>query len=158
MRRTDRRLRLCGVLLVLNLAVIWGNSLIPGAVSGRISGFVTELLGKLLGMSAGESAGGHGLLRKMAHFTEFACLGMLLWWRFSMNGHRRGDLFCRALLGGVLAACVDETIQIFVDGRASSLIDVWIDICGTAAGMLILLFGHHVLKRKKHKNIMEGTI
>lgn len=157
MIRTDKRLRVCGWLLMLNLAVIWGNSLIPGSVSGWISGFVTEIIGKLFGMTAAESEGGHGLLRKMAHFSEFACLGMLLTWRLAMGKQAGKSMITQTLLGGQIAACVDETIQIFVDGRASSLIDVWIDTCGTAAGMAILLFGHHLFKIKKHKHILEET-
>lgn len=150
MIRSAKRLRWCTLLLILNLAVIWGNSLIPGEISGRISGFVTELLGMLLGLTAGESGGGHGLLRKLAHFSEFACLGTLLTWRFAMGAQRGKALITQTLLGGLMAACVDETIQIFVDGRGSSLLDVWIDACGAAVGMAVLLFGHHLIKKKKH--------
>ncbi len=153
-----KRLRLCRILLVLNLVVIWGNSLIPGEVSGQISGFVMELLGNLLGMTPGESEGGHGLLRKLAHFSEFACLGALLCWRFSMSGKKGELLICQTLLGGIAAACADETIQIFVDGRGSSLIDVWIDASGAAAGMLILLFGYYLINKKKQKNVLEEQI
>lgn len=149
MIRTDKRIRCCTVLLALNLLLIWGNSLLPGEVSGSISGFVTELLGVLLGMTPGESAGGHGLLRKLAHFSEFACLGALLTWRLSMAGHSGGNLKIRTLLGSLTTACLDETIQIFVEGRGSSLIDVWIDFCGAAAGMMILLIGHLFVKNRK---------
>ena len=44
MIRTDKRLRLCAVLLVLILAFIWGNSLMPGVISQSISNFVQDLL------------------------------------------------------------------------------------------------------------------
>ncbi len=155
MNRNRKLLRLCQTLLVLNLALIWGNSLIPGEISGKISGFVTELLGKLLGLTPGESQGGHGLLRKIAHFSEFACLGGLLGWRFALGGKRGQTLVCQTLLGGLITACVDETIQIFVDGRGSSLIDVWIDFSGAAAGMLILLFGYDLITKKKQNHILE---
>ena len=149
MNGTKRRTRWCIALLILNLTLIWGNSLLPGEVSGRISGWIAEFLGKLLGMSRDENEGGHGLLRKVAHFSEFACLGLLLGWNFSLRGKTGSDLISRTLLGGVFTACVDETIQIFVDGRASSLIDVWIDVCGAAAGMGILLIGQQVVKNRK---------
>ena len=157
MIRSERRIRLCTALLIVNLAVIWGNSLLPGEISGKISGFATELIGKLLGLTPGESQGGHGLLRKLAHFSEFACLGMLLTWRLAMGKQTGRNLICQTLLGGMMAACLDETIQIFVDGRGSSLLDVWIDTCGACVGMTILLFGHHLCKKKKHNNIMEET-
>ena len=38
MKRTKRRMTLCAVLLLCNLAFIWGNSLLPAEVSGQISG------------------------------------------------------------------------------------------------------------------------
>ncbi len=157
MIRNERRIRLCGVLLLANLMLIWGNSLIPGEISGRISGFAVELIGKLLGFTPGESQAGHGLLRKIAHFSEFACFGMLLTWRLGMGGKTGSDLVARTLLGSLTTACLDETIQIFVDGRGSSLLDVWIDACGAAVGMAVLLFGHYLINKKTIHNMMEET-
>lgn len=157
MIRTSRRIRLCTALLMVNLALIWGNSLLPGEISGKISGFVTELIGKLLGLTPGESQGGHGLLRKLAHFSEFACLGALLTWRLAMGRRTGRNLICQTLLGCLTAACLDETIQIFVDGRGSSLLDVWIDTCGAAVGMTALLFGHHLIKKKNKSQYLEET-
>ena len=73
----DRQIRICRAMLILNLCFIWGNSLLPGEVSGAFSDWVKELLMKLLPMKENLSTGG-GLLRKLAHFTEFAMLGLLL--------------------------------------------------------------------------------
>jgi VanZ family protein len=39
---------------------------------------------------------------------------------------------------GLAVACIDETIQIFTPGRASSLIDVWIDASGFALGLAVI--------------------
>ena len=39
---------------------------------------------------------------------------------------------------GLAVACIDETIQIFTPGRASSLIDVWIDTAGFALGFVVI--------------------
>ena len=74
MKKTTFRLRLCVTLLVLNLIFIWGNSLLPGEISGAFSRWVKELLG----IAPGDPHTGHGLLRKIAHFTEFALLGITL--------------------------------------------------------------------------------
>ena len=91
-----------------------------------------------------ETSGG-GLLRKLAHFTEFASLGMCLYWRFSMVGkHRFLVLVC-----GMLAARVDETIQMFVPDRGPSLRDVCIDTCGVIIGMILLQIGYGLWKRKQ---------
>ncbi len=50
MLRTEKRMRLCRCLLVLNLLFIWGNSMLPGSVSGAISQLVRDLLSWLLSM------------------------------------------------------------------------------------------------------------
>ncbi|MBQ7801963.1 MAG: VanZ family protein [Oscillospiraceae bacterium] len=151
MRRTDKRVRLCTCLICLVLIFIWGNSLMNAEASSRISGWVGRLLGSILNLSAEETEGGHGLLRKLAHFSEFALLGLLLCWRLGMAGKAGKELVCLTMAGGLAAACVDETIQIFVSGRSSSLIDVWIDTGGALAGMIFLILGHHFVITKHGK-------
>jgi VanZ family protein len=146
MIRTEKRLRLCAALIVMNLCFIWGNSLLPGEISGAISDAVKNLLRwclSFLNLPSGGGGGG-GLLRKVAHFTEFACLGGLFTWLFSML--RRPAWL--ALGCGFLAACVDETIQIFVPDRGPSVFDVGIDTAGVAVGVTLLLLLHHI-KRKQ---------
>ena len=44
-----------------------------------------------------------------------------------------------AMLGGVLTALADETIQIFSPGRSSQVTDVWLDSAGVLAGILAAL-------------------
>lgn len=143
MIRTDKRMRICTALLVLNLCFIWGNSLLPGEISGAFSDWVKSILELLLPGDEMRPSGG-GLLRKLAHFTEFAGLGIWLFWLFSMLGKR--GIF--ALPCGALAACVDETIQMFVPDRGPSLKDVGIDTCGVVTGMILLQIGYVLWKRK----------
>lgn len=143
MIRTDKRLRICTTLLVCNLAFIWGNSLLPGEVSGAISDFVKMLVDQIIPGRA-DSASGGGLLRKLAHFTEFSALGALLGWRFGMMGKGKWQ----PLLWGIAAASIDETIQRFVPDRGPSLKDVCIDSCGVLTGITLLYLGHTYFKRK----------
>ena len=121
--------------IVLNLAFIWGNSLLPGDVSGEISGGLFEYVEEMFAVfgSAGEY-----ILRKLGHFSEFALLGFLLAGLVRCYPLRRQDGFVLPLLGGLLTACVDETIQIFAAGRVSSLTDVWIDTAGVCTGLLLM--------------------
>ena len=147
MIRTEKRLRLCAVLIAVNLCFIWGNSLLPGEISGAISEAVKNVIRwclSFLGLPSGGGGGG-GLLRKVAHFTEFACLGGLFTWLFSML--RQPVLLAPGC--GFLAACVDETIQIFVPDRGPSVFDVGIDTAGVAVGVTLLLLFHYI----KHKQI-----
>ena len=143
MIRTDRRIRLCRAMIVAILAFIWGNSLMPGWISQAIS---DALAGILLGTKPldGEMAAGSGVLRKLAHFTEFMGLGMCLAWLYGMLG--KGKV--RPFLWGVLAAAADETIQCFVPERGPGIKDVCIDSAGVLTGIVLLWFGHHYLKKR----------
>ena len=135
MRRTDKRLKISLQLIAALLCFIWGNSLLPGEISGAFSDWVKDILAKILpGEVPGVTSGG-GLLRKIAHFTEFAALGAALLWRLGMLEKRK----IMALVFGFGAACVDETIQVFVPDRGPGIRDVLIDTCGVAAGMGLLL-------------------
>jgi len=144
MEQRERKIRICVVLIGLNLAFIWGNSLLPGQVSGVLSDGVKQILARLFSADASDPSGG-GLLRKMAHFTEFAVLGLLLTRLLTLLG-KHGWY---ALPWGVLAAAVDETIQIFVPDRGPALTDVGIDACGVLTGMILLITGHRILRGKQ---------
>ena len=146
MIRTDKRLKLCVTLLVCNLIFIWGNSLLPGEVSGAFSDWVKAILEAILPGNQDDDSLGGGLLRKLAHFTEFTCLGLLLGWLFAML--QKGKVL--PFLCGVAAASLDETIQRFVPDRGPSVKDVCIDSCGVLTGIVLLYLGHTYLKRRKH--------
>ena len=152
MIRTGKRVILATVLLLATLAFIWGNSMTPGTESHEMSGGILQWISRFLNLSASSEEILHLLIRKAAHFCEFALLGLLLTWRVGMTGRSGANLCCPALLGGLLAACMDETIQIFSEGRSSSLLDVWLDTCGVLAGMAVLLIGYHLIRNKKLKN------
>ena len=141
MIRRNWQYRICILLLALNLAFIWGNSLLPAVYSQAFSDWVRELIP----VSGSGALRGSGLLRKIAHFTEFAALGLLLRWLYLLLG-RKG---WKAFPWGLLAACVDETIQAFVPGRGPGLLDVGIDACGVLVGIVLLQTGYDLWKRKQ---------
>ena len=150
MKRTDKRLRLCTALLICNLVFIWGNSLLPGEISGAFSDWVKSLLAQLLPMGPDNGSGG-GLLRKVAHFTEFTALGILLAWLHGML--QKGKL--QPFLWGILAASVDETIQCFVPDRGPGIKDVCIDSAGVLTGIILLWTGYHFVKKRSLKLSLE---
>lgn len=144
---------LLSVLIGLNLALIWGNSLISGAESGALSGSVLAWLSEFAPFLATEW--GHTLLRKAAHFSEFALLGLLWCSRLRLSRAHVGI----AQMGlGLAVACIDETIQIFTPGRASSLLDVWVDAAGFAVGFAIIRFGYTYWKAKTKSNNQKGVL
>ena len=149
MIKTSRRMWICSVLVALNLLFIWGNSLLPGTLSSLVSRFVGDVMEFLFHIPVNETQGGGHLIRKLAHFSEYACLGMLLCWLTAMMGERGFRMGATPAFLALGAACVDETIQLFADGRASSLKDVWFDTAGAVAGIGLLLFAHYLTKAKK---------
>lgn len=153
MKRSKIRMILAMALIAVLLVFIWGNSLLSGEISGAFSGWVKDLLCRLLGIIPDDSETGHGLLRKLAHFTEFACLGMSLCWLFSMLGKK----FYIPLLCGFLVACTDETIQCFIPDRGPAVKDVAIDTAGVAVGIAALLAAAAIYRKRKNKKILEDT-
>ena len=151
MIRTRGRMGLCVTLLVLNLLFIWGNSLLPGSVSGAISAWVRDLLSKLFPFGSDPTEEGHGLLRKLAHFTEFACLGACLCWLISMLGQRA----LYSIPCGFPVACLDELIQCFIPDRGPSFRDVLIDTAGICLGVALLLAGNAIYQKRKNTIILE---
>lgn len=138
---------LLSALIVCNLALIWGNSLMTGTDSGNFSGAVLEWLSQFLPFMGTEA--GHLFLRKAAHFSEFCLLGALTGARQLTEGKAPG----LSLSGfGLAVACIDETIQIYVPGRGSSLIDVWIDTAGFVTGMILVKLGHSLIRNRNNYN------
>lgn len=152
MIRTKTRMRICTALLVLNVLIIWGSSSLPGSVSGAISGWVRDLIANLFGGGAENSDAGHGLLRKVGHFVEFSCLGVGFSWLFSMLKKP----VALTLLCGFSVACVDETIQRFIPDRGPSFKDVLLDTAGVAFGLVLILVGCAIYKRKQNKLLEEN--
>lgn len=139
-----RHLPMYVCLVILTLAFIWGNSLVPGDVSGEISGGVFEMVAGLFAVFGDK---GQLVLRKLAHLTEYTALGFFLTglWR----NLKRRERFTPPLFFGLAAACLDETIQIFSPGRGSSLMDVWIDFSGVCIGFLLSWGLRWVLDRRQ---------
>ena len=145
MPRKKRNIRICVILLIFNVLFIWGNSLLPANASAALSGFIKKILECILPLGDGEPELNHGSLRKLAHFTEFASLGALLTWLYTMLSKRAVFL----LPCSVLVACVDEFIQRFVPGRGASIIDVLIDSFGALLGICAVLAVHGLVAKKQ---------
>lgn len=145
MKRTKGRICVCLLLIAVVLAFIWGNSTLNAEQSSAISDWVGRFLSALFPGNLGQEGSGRGLLRKLAHFSEFACLGSLLCWLTGML-NRKNPL---AVLGGFSVACIDECIQIFSPGRNPSLVDVGIDTAGAAVGVVLLLAVYSTRKGRK---------
>lgn len=145
MERNLRRRRGLTVLIVLTLALIWGNSLMPGEISSAISDWCGAVLSHMFG-GAVDTVHGHGVLRKLAHGTEYLVLGVELCLLLIPE-----KPWTALALSGVLAALIDETIQLFIPERCGQIKDVWIDLGGFAVGVLLCLLIRLLWRRKTAK-------
>ena len=126
-RRASRILTVCAGAWLL---VIWGHSCLPAAQSGAESGALLVVVQDLLPWMTDH------VLRKCAHFAEYAVLGALTAAALRTSAHFSWP---RALLPGPFAALCDETIQLFVPGRSGRIADVWLDTAGYLTGALLTL-------------------
>ncbi len=147
-RRSKLSLTLWAVITAALLAFIWGNSLMPEDASSELSGWFGELICKILPIFSPENPTGSYLLRKCAHFCEFAALGAVLCWGWAMLLQKQ--VFLYSLACGILVAAIDETIQLFVPGRYGCIQDVALDSSGvlTGAACVLLLI---LITRKNRK-------
>ena len=75
------------LLAVVVTAVIFVNSSLPATESGRLSGVVAQLVLQLARLTDITLTGNvEHTIRKLAHFLEFACLG-LLWCKTFASFH-----------------------------------------------------------------------
>lgn len=105
--------------------------------SGRHTGAILLPALRLLLPGASEATVhlAHGLVRKAAHFTEYAVLAVLLVRALQPAGRLRARAAVLAVVLGALLAGADELHQAFVPSRTAALRDVLVDVAGVAAGV-----------------------
>ena len=87
----------------------------------------------------------HFLVRKSAHFTEYAILSAL-WFRALRVGLPTLWQIRWALIGLVISLCVaivDEVHQTFVPSRTGNAHDVLLDLCGAAFAQIMIWYALH---------------
>lgn len=122
------------VLLAAWAVFIFCRSLQPADMSTLESKWFLDLLQRLFPLELSIQA-----VRKLAHFAEFAVLGVLAGLLFGGRCRRVWTSLLFAGMTGIVIALCDETIQLFVEGRSSQITDVWIDVAGASAGAVLAL-------------------
>lgn len=133
-------------IIILLLAFIWGQSFLPKDASARESGFFYQIIKPFLELFVGPGNLTRNMVRKIAHYAEFALLGLTLSFLFK-NKHRGFLWTCGTAF---LAAFLDETIQIF-SGRGPMIADVWLDLAGTVTTAGIFFLIRYLRNRKGSK-------
>lgn len=101
--------------------------------SSKQSGFFAQLITKIFGINGISDF----IVRKCAHFCEFAGLGLLFAITFKVQTGKTKTP--TAIICASAYAATDEIHQIFVPGRACRALDWGIDTCGAALGALMIL-------------------
>ncbi len=139
------------VALVLMVCFIWGNSLVPGEESGSLSlGVLEHIHGALASVGLPYEWVTHYLVRKTAHFTEYMVLGIIAMQAFRPHRSQAALPMLVTALFLVLIPSIDETIQLFVGGRAGQVTDVLIDCSGALTGVVLTVIASFIW-RKAHR-------
>lgn len=91
------------------------------------------------------------VIRKLAHYFEYAVLGLFLYLTFYNFMNKKIIVFPLALGVGILYAISDEIHQSFIGGRSPMVWDVVIDSCGILTmllGIEIILTLKNVFKKR----------
>lgn len=135
------------------IGFIWWNSSKNGEESSGISqGVLYEIMQIFARIGISTDITEH-IIRKLAHFTEFTALGILLSIDTVLFLKNMKQYVWIPLFIGLLVALIDETIQLFPIGRSSSVKDVWIDFSGAIFGTILLLVLKQIYLFKLRKTL-----
>lgn len=152
-----QRKRVFLILTIVWMVFIFLFSARDGSTSEQDSYRVGMLAGKLFVADFGQKSEAEQLafaqkvdhpIRKTAHATEYAVLGMLIFGAYVDGKKRNGYKVLVPWLGAALYAATDEFHQLFVPGRSGQVTDVMIDSAGAAVGVVVLVLIYGMIKSK----------
>lgn len=151
---------LSAILLLLLYVMIFSFSEQDGAESGSLSHLISQKCVELFNALAGgnwtevfkESLVNYfeNPIRKLAHFAEYALMGVLLYGVWRPWKERSVKLYLLIVSWVLVSAAGDEIHQLFVPGRYGSAADVLLDTCGGGFGLFCCVICEKILG-KTHK-------
>lgn len=147
--RSSKKLYIFAALSILTALFIFGNSIQPAQTSqGMSDGFLKFLypvITKILPFLTEDTVS--FLIRKCAHITEFAVLGVFVMLTLFEMGKIPHRAAIYTMFSGLLTACIDEQIQFFIPGRSCEVRDVLVDFSGIIIGICVVLVIRKLLKK-----------
>ena len=117
------------ILIFASVSHAFVQSSLPKETSSSESNKVGEIVGEIIPPETPPGAYVQKNLRKLAHFTEFANIGVFCA-LYAVIFHFKSKWAHIAIIPvGMGIALLDETIQIFSE-RGPSVTDIWIDVLG----------------------------
>ena len=119
------------ILVIIWMIFIFMMSSFDATESGRHSYLIAAFVSKLLNIK--DIMLVVMIIRKLAHFTEFLILGILVsnWLKEKYNNIHLNFVIC------AIYAISDEVHQLYVPGRSCEIRDMLIDILGSMIGILV---------------------
>lgn len=158
----NKRKRIFLILTICWLMLIFSFSARDADTSGQDSGRIGRLVGECFvpGFQNWSETRQNQFIeavdfpvRKTAHATEYAILGMLTFGMIYDEKKGRAHNFVLPWIFGTCYAATDEFHQLFVPGRSGQIRDVLIDSSGVLAGLLVIYLVMWIRKCKRHKNV-----
>ncbi|WP_317366599.1 VanZ family protein [uncultured Tyzzerella sp.] len=136
---------------ILIISFVFYNSMQNGESSSNTSTAVLMFVNNLINtIGLNFQVSGH-FIRKLAHFIEFFALGIFLMLTFEAFTNRLFSIIGFPMFFSIFIPVIDEFIQIYSPGRASSVKDVLLDFSGAILGVL-LVFTSFIIKNKNRLN------
>ena len=135
-------------LTALMIAFAWVHSLFPADLSSRESEGVFQIIYRFFSLFGAGQAVTQTIIRKLAHFSEFAAIGfLLLSCGYTFDRIKPHRYAVPVLFTGLLTAVIDEELQLGIEGRAGMITDVWIDFGGVVCGFFAALAFYAIVRK-----------
>jgi VanZ family protein len=143
--------RIWVAVLCIWIVFVWTRSMVGGEESSEHSMFFVHLLsGVFNAFGVTSEATMNFIVRKCAHFTEYAVMGAVATRAFAPRTFLKRKWFAIQAALLLIIPSIDETIQLFVPGRSGLVTEVMIDFSGAITGSLIccLLMWLHIRRKR----------
>ena len=138
---------IAGILLIIMYIVIFSFSNQDGEKSGSLSFYISEKCVSFFNslsnrnwtetMMQGMAEYFENPIRKLAHFGEYTCMGILIFNVVSPWIKQGKTLYIIITIWVFLSASADEIHQLYVPGRYGNFWDVLLDTCGGIFGIVV---------------------
>ncbi len=135
------------ILIFLWMNTVFGFSSQESESSTSLSLYVTSLFIKDVELQKVVEP----IVRKLAHFSEYAVGGILFLGFFETFKISAKKKIIFASIVGILYAITDEIHQLFVPGRSGAIFDVGIDTLGVIVGVILLKIVLVICKKIKDR-------
>lgn len=155
-QKRNHTIKVLAAFTALNLVFIWTSSILSSELSSQQSSFIASILRYIFKNTDTDLL--EHIVRKCAHFAEFACLGALsfgLTYAICEFDFRRTWAAAPLpVIGCLLAASTDETIQIF-SSRGNSVADVLLDFSGSLTAIAVFCVVLLIIDAAKRRNATQ---